>query len=91
MQVIVAGAGVAGLTLADRLTNKGIKTLIIEREDDVKMSFRSKGDIEINLFARKYFNGGGHQNAAGGESHCGLYDTIRMFEESIAVYLNGSL
>jgi len=67
-----------------------VAVLIIERDDHVKMSFRSKGDIEINLFARKYFSGGGHQNAAGGESHHGLYDTIRIFEESIAVYLNGS-
>ncbi len=67
-----------------------VTALIIERDDHIKMSFRSKGDIEINHFARKYFNGGGHSNAAGGESHHGLYDTIRLFEESIAVYLNGS-
>ena len=67
-----------------------VAALIIEREDHIRMSFRSKGDIVINRFARKYFNGGGHNNAAGGESGHGLYDTIRMFEESIAVFLNGS-
>ena len=32
------------------------------------MSFRSKGNITVNDFAKKYFNGGGHKNAAGGIS-----------------------
>ncbi len=30
------------------------------------MSFRSKGDIDVGGLANKYFNGGGHTNAAGG-------------------------
>ena len=30
------------------------------------MSFRSKNDFDVNLFAKKYFNGGGHKNASGG-------------------------
>ena len=29
------------------------------------MSFRSKAGFDVNTFARKYFNGGGHFNAAG--------------------------
>lgn len=41
---------------------------VIEKDDQVKISFRSKGDIAINAFAKKYFNGGGHMNAAGGHS-----------------------
>ena len=35
-------------------------------DDGIKMSFRSQGDIDVNLFAKQYFNGGGHKNAAGG-------------------------
>ena len=32
------------------------------------MSFRSKGNFPSNIFAEKFFNGGGHTNAAGGFS-----------------------
>ena len=35
-----------------------------EDVDKIKISFRSKGDLDVNQFARKYFNGGGHKNAA---------------------------
>lgn len=38
--------------------------VLVELKDTVKMSFRSKGEIKINEFA-KLFGGGGHKNAAG--------------------------
>ena len=31
----------------------------------IRVSLRSRGDVDVNLFARKYFDGGGHKNAAG--------------------------
>jgi len=49
---------------------KGIKVCALFNETDegyVKVSFRSKGKIDVNKFARSYFNGGGHINAAGGK------------------------
>lgn len=50
------------------LSMSGMRMSAFFREDgDVtKCSFRSKGDLDVNTFARKYFNGGGHLNAAGG-------------------------
>jgi phosphoesterase RecJ-like protein len=53
------------------LTIQGIKlsVLIVDRTVLRKMSFRAKGDFPANEFARKYFNGGGHFSAAGGESN----------------------
>src|SRR5665213_3813528 len=47
------------------LSIKGIKlaAVIIDRGDERKSSFRSKGGFDVNTFARKYFNGGGHFNA----------------------------
>jgi phosphoesterase RecJ-like protein len=45
----------------------------------VKISFRSKGKIDVNAFARKYFSGGGHINAAGGKSFDTLNNTINKF------------
>lgn len=54
---------------------------ILFKEDDgkVKISFRSKRDIDISTFARRYFNGGGHRNAAGGISFKGLEETEKDF------------
>lgn len=44
--------------------------LFIEQEGFVKVSLRSIKDMgkDVNQFARKYFNGGGHINAAGGRA-----------------------
>ena len=46
----------------------------------IKISFRSEGDFNVNEFARNYFNGGGHINAAGGKSFDTLEETILKFE-----------
>jgi len=63
------------------LSIEGIKfsVLIIDRTKLVKMSFRSKGDFSCNDFARKYFEGGGHKNAAGGQSTLSLEETVQKF------------
>jgi phosphoesterase RecJ-like protein len=63
------------------LSIKGIKmaALIIDRDEEVKCSFRSKGDFDVNTFARKYFEGGGHANAAGGRSSETLEQTVQRF------------
>ncbi|MCE3229511.1 MAG: family phosphoesterase [Bacteroidetes bacterium] len=60
---------------------KGIKVcaLFNESEGGVKTSFRSKGKIDVNTFARAHFNGGGHINAAGGKSYGSLEDTVKKF------------
>ncbi len=52
------------------LSINGIRlaALIIERPDKVKLSLRSTGDFPANEICKKYFNGGGHRNAAGGTS-----------------------
>lgn len=60
---------------------KGIKlaAIIIDRGEERKSSFRSKDGFDVNLFARKYFNGGGHMNAAGGQNKEPLEEVVRMF------------
>lgn len=59
-----------------------IDTSILFKEDydKIRISFRSKNDIDVNQIARKHFNGGGHKNAAGGMSKLKLKDTITHFE-----------
>ena len=67
------------------LSIKGIKlaAVIIDRGDERKSSFRSKGGFDVNTFARKYFNGGGHFNAAGGKNKESLDVVVKKFMEAI--------
>jgi len=60
---------------------QGIKlaALVIDRDEERKWSFRSKGDFDVNSFGRKYFEGGGHFNASGGRSSASLDTTIQHF------------
>jgi phosphoesterase RecJ-like protein len=61
---------------------QGIKmvALVIDRDEERKWSFRSKGEFDCNTFARKYFEGGGHYNAAGGRSSDSLEKTVERFK-----------
>jgi phosphoesterase RecJ-like protein len=52
-------------------------------EDYIKISFRSKDDVDTNAFARAHFNGGGHINASGGKYFKNIYETIEDFKEKI--------
>jgi len=57
-----------------------------EDVDKIKLSFRSQGDRPVNEFAHEFFNGGGHMNAAGGESHLTLDQTVKLFEDNFRKY-----
>ena len=59
---------------------------IIEKKDHVKLSFRSKGNFSVNQFAVDHFEGGGHINAAGGQSNLGLNETIIKIEKLLQHY-----
>ena len=59
-------------------------TLITERGDEVKMSFRSKGDFDVSAFAREHFNGGGHFNASGGRSNSSFSETVALFKKILS-------
>lgn len=50
----------------------------------VKISFRSKGRIDVNRYARKHFEGGGHLNAAGGKSKQSLALTEQTFLDTLS-------
>jgi phosphoesterase RecJ-like protein len=67
------------------LSIQGIRmaALIIDRDEEVKCSFRSKGNFDVNTFARKYFEGGGHVNAAGGRSNETLELTVQRFVNAL--------
>jgi phosphoesterase RecJ-like protein len=67
------------------LSIKGIRlaAIIIDRGEERKSSFRSKGSFDVNTFARKYFNGGGHYNAAGGFNKEPLEEVVAKFKAAM--------
>ncbi len=70
------------------LSIKGIKLSVFmyDRKEEIKISFRSLGDFSVNDLARKYFEGGGHKNAAGGSSKLSLEETLKRFLSILPEY-----
>ncbi|EZH73288.1 exopolyphosphatase [Aquimarina atlantica] len=72
------------------LSIKGIKfaAIFIENkgEEIIKISLRSKGDFSVNEFSRNHFEGGGHNNAAGGRSNLSLSNTVEKFISILPTY-----
>ncbi len=58
-----------------------ISLFAIEKDDFIKISLRSKGNFDVNRLSGKYFNGGGHKNAAGGKIY-------KSFNEAESYILN---
>jgi phosphoesterase RecJ-like protein len=68
------------------ITGIRLAAIVIDREEERKWSFRSKGGFDVNEFARKHFNGGGHVMAAGGGSKDSLETTYNHFLTVIKQY-----
>ena len=68
------------------IDNIKLAVLLTERKDRIRISFRSKGDFSVNKIANEHFNGGGHRNAAGGDSFISLDDTIIKLKEVLVQY-----
>ncbi|MEO8886511.1 MAG: DHH family phosphoesterase [Mucilaginibacter sp.] len=62
------------------ITSIRLAAFIVERDDKVKLSLRSKGDFPANDICKKYFSGGGHRNAAGGQSTDSLTNVVKQFK-----------
>ena len=60
--------------------------LFSERDDRIRISFRSKGDFDVNDFASKHFNGGGHKSASGGNSYKSMNETLEEFKSLLEQY-----
>lgn len=67
---------------------KGIKftALFVEKKDRIKASFRSRGKFPVNLVASEHYHGGGHINAAGGDSFLTMKETLSGFESLLPGY-----
>jgi phosphoesterase RecJ-like protein len=60
--------------------------LLTEKEGKIRLSFRSKGSFEVNRIAREHFGGGGHKNAAGGNSFESMEKTIQKMNAVFSEY-----
>ena len=70
------------------LSIDGVLFSVFMREDPdkIKISLRSQGTFPANKVSADLFNGGGHLNAAGGESYTTLEESVRKFEEALDDY-----
>ena len=63
-----------------------MSAMFTEHSDFIRVSLRSRGDVDVNVFAQRYFNGGGHRNAAGGKSFVSMEETLAHYENSVKEY-----
>lgn len=63
-----------------------MSVLVTERQGVIRFSFRSKGSFSVHELANKYFNGGGHTNAAGGTLTCSLEAALEKLHQVLLEY-----
>ncbi len=70
------------------LSVKGVRlsVLISDRRENIKLSLRSLGNFSVNDMARTHFEGGGHRNAAGGQTSLTLEQTVKKFLDILPLY-----
>lgn len=68
--------------------NMKMAVFITEQQNVTKLSFRSKGNINVQEICNQYFHGGGHRNAAGGQMRASIQETIAKVKEIIPQTMN---
>lgn len=76
--------GIVNYALA--IKNVSFAALFTEKRNCIRISFRSKANFSVNDFARKHYQGGGHKNAAGGDSYLSMEETIKQFNDLLPEY-----
>lgn len=76
--------GLVNYPLSMKTINMSV--MMVQRADRIRLSFRSKGDFHVNEIASRYFAGGGHRNAAGGDSFVSMEDTILKIREILPLF-----
>ena len=65
-----------------------VAAFITEQPSIIKISLRSKGNINVQELASNHFNGGGHKNASGGSAYGRLSTVINTYKENVGKYLS---
>ncbi len=61
-------------------------TFMVEYENEVKISLRSQGSLDVSKISKENFNGGGHKNAAGGRTEVSLQETLDIHKSILINY-----
>ncbi len=70
------------------IQNVVMSVIFIEKDQSIKISFRSVDAFSVSDLARDHFNGGGHHNAAGGKSELSMEETEQKFLNLLPFYKN---
>jgi len=68
--------------------NMKMAVFVSEQQNVTKLSFRSKGNINVQEICHTYFNGGGHRNASGGQLKASVQETLLKVKEIIPITMN---
>lgn len=68
------------------IASVNMSAMFTETRKFIRISFRSRGDVDVSEFAARYFNGGGHKNASGGKSFESITKTVERFEAAVAEF-----
>ena len=63
-----------------------MSVLITERQEQIRLSFRSKGEFSVHELTNKHFKGGGHTNAAGGTLDCTVEEAVDKLKSVLPAY-----
>jgi bifunctional oligoribonuclease and PAP phosphatase NrnA len=64
-----------------------VSALFVENDNFIRVSLRSKGKYSVNALSNMFFNGGGHDKAAGGKLFITLDEVPKYFEDSFETFL----
>ena len=78
--------GIVNYGLSIKNINFAIIFMENEKDNVIRISLRSRGNLDVNKFSKEIFGGGGHKNAAGAISKKTLDKTINYFLESLKNY-----
>lgn len=68
---------------------KGVRLSCFLREEQpgkINVSLRSVGSFACNAVAERFFNGGGHKNASGGELRCSMDEAVNRFMQALEAF-----
>ena len=75
--------GINGIEISAMITDR---TQNKDSEKEIRLSLRSIGDFPVNELSMRYFNGGGHKNAAGGQTNTSVQETVEIFKNALKTF-----